>query len=232
MNNIIAIILARKGSKELKNKNIRLLGGKPLIYYSIFLLKKINLIRNIYVSTDCKKIAKIAKKFGAEVPFLRPKKFSKDNTTTEDALKYTLARIVKLKFSKPTVVVYTQVTEPFKSSRVILDCINLFLKKKFDTVFAAKPFKKNIWRKYNGNFSRLNIFEKYGLPRQKKKSLFREDTGVVCVTKAEFILKGKRIGRKLGIIEYENDFDYIDIHNKNDLIIANEILKKKLFKIY
>jgi CMP-N-acetylneuraminic acid synthetase len=70
------------------------------------------------------------------------------------------------------------------------------------------------------------------MPRQKKKSLFREDTGVACVTKVNFILKGKRIGKKIGIIEYENDFDYIDIHNKNDLTIANDILKKKLFKIY
>ena len=183
MNNIIAIILARKGSKELKNKNISLLGGKPLIYYSIFLLKKINLINKIYVSTDCKKIAKI------------PKKFSNDNSTTEDALKYTLKKLIKLKICKPTAVVYTQITEPFKSSRVILDCIDLFLKKKFDTVFAAKPFKKNIWRKYNGNLSRLNIFEKYGIPRQRKKSLFREDTGVICITKLKFILKGKRIGK-------------------------------------
>ena len=66
----IAIIPARAGSKRIKNKNIKSFFGKPLIFYSIKLALKSKLFDKVIVSTDSKKIAKIAKTFGAEVPFL------------------------------------------------------------------------------------------------------------------------------------------------------------------
>ena len=71
---VITIILARGGSKGLKNKNLRKLNGKPLIYYPIDAAKKSKYIGNIIVSTDSQKIASVAKKFGAIIPFIRPKK--------------------------------------------------------------------------------------------------------------------------------------------------------------
>ena len=72
-----AFIFARGGSKGIKNKNIRLFNGKPLIYYSIKLAKKISSIKKVFVSSDNKKILDIAKKFGAET-ILRPKSIAKD----------------------------------------------------------------------------------------------------------------------------------------------------------
>ena len=72
---IICIILARGGSKGLKKKNLRKINGKPLIYYPIRDAKKTKLIDQIIVSTDDKKIAKTAAKYGAKVPFIRPKNF-------------------------------------------------------------------------------------------------------------------------------------------------------------
>ena len=73
--------------------------------------------------------------------------------------------------------------------------------------------------------------EKYGIPRQLKNKYFREDTGLACATRPSVIMKGKRIGKKNKPIFYEHDFDYLDIHNINDLKIANFVLSKKLFKI-
>ena len=72
----IAIIPARKGSKRIKNKNIVLLNGKPMIYWTILAARKSKIFKKIYVDTDCKKIKKISLKYGAEVPFLRKKKYS------------------------------------------------------------------------------------------------------------------------------------------------------------
>ena len=69
----IAIIPARKGSKRIKNKNIVLLNGKPMIYWTILAARKSKIFKKIYVDTDCKKIKKISLKYGAEVPFLRKK---------------------------------------------------------------------------------------------------------------------------------------------------------------
>ena len=77
---ILGLICARSGSKGIKNKNIKIFNSKPLIYWTIKSAKKISLINKIYVSTDSKKIMSIANKFGAETPFLRPKKLAQDNS--------------------------------------------------------------------------------------------------------------------------------------------------------
>ena len=82
----ICIIPARSGSKRIKNKNIKLFAGKPIISYAIQLAKSCGLFKRIVVSTDSYKISKIAKKYGAEVPFLRSKKLANDFTPTLDVL--------------------------------------------------------------------------------------------------------------------------------------------------
>ena len=71
---MLCIIPARGGSRGLKNKNILPFNGKPLIYYTIQAALKSKKITKVIVITDSLKIAKISKKFGAEIPFLRPKK--------------------------------------------------------------------------------------------------------------------------------------------------------------
>ncbi|TSC67479.1 MAG: N-acylneuraminate cytidylyltransferase [Parcubacteria group bacterium Gr01-1014_73] len=77
---ILAVITARGGTKGIPGKNIKLLGGKPLIVYSIEAAKKSKLITHTIVSTDAPEIAEVAKKFGGEVPFLRPKELAGDET--------------------------------------------------------------------------------------------------------------------------------------------------------
>ena len=77
--NIVVLIPARSGSKSLKNKNILKLKGIPLIAHSIKFARKIPNVKKVFVSTDSKRIKAISKKYNAEVPFLRPKKYSKDN---------------------------------------------------------------------------------------------------------------------------------------------------------
>ena len=82
----ICIIPARAGSKRIENKNIKRFGGKPIISYAIRLAITSGLFKRIVVSTDSNRIAKIAKKYGAEVPFLRSKKLADDFTPAPDVL--------------------------------------------------------------------------------------------------------------------------------------------------
>ena len=84
--NIIAIIPARGGSKRIPNKNIKLFFGMPILGRTILKLKKTKLFKDIYVSTDSKKIAKIAKKYGAKVPYYRSKKLSDNFTSTQKVI--------------------------------------------------------------------------------------------------------------------------------------------------
>ena len=84
--NNLAIIPARSGSKGLKDKNIKELNGKPLIAYAILEAQKTNIFDAIHVSTDSEKYAEIAKKWGADEPFLRSAEFAADDATTWDAV--------------------------------------------------------------------------------------------------------------------------------------------------
>ena len=85
MNNIVAIIPARSGSKSIIDKNIKCLGNHPLLAYTIAAAKELSKrINRVIVSTDSKEYAKIALKYGSEVPFIRPDKYSKDSSLDRD----------------------------------------------------------------------------------------------------------------------------------------------------
>ena len=92
-NKPICIIAAREGSKRIKNKNIINFFGKPLISYPIRVAIQSKLFEKVVVSTDSPKIAKIAKKYGAETPFLRKKKLSDDKTGLKEVIKDTIKNL-------------------------------------------------------------------------------------------------------------------------------------------
>ena len=85
---ILGVTLARSGSKGVKQKNIKNLCGHPLLSYTIYAAKKSKLISRYVVSTNSKKFKNICLNYGADVPFLRPEKLSKDNVWSRDALKH------------------------------------------------------------------------------------------------------------------------------------------------
>jgi len=101
---IIALITARSGSKGVPHKNIRKLGELPVIAYSILLAKMVKEIDRVIVSTDSEKYALIAKEFGAEVPFLRPKHISGDKSTDLDAFKYCINWLEENENYKPELI--------------------------------------------------------------------------------------------------------------------------------
>ena len=92
---MLAIIPARKGSKGLKNKNKLIISKLPLIAHSILAAKNSKKISKIIVSTDCREIAKISKKYGAEVPFYRKKKLANDNSMVMDSYFEVIDRLFK-----------------------------------------------------------------------------------------------------------------------------------------
>lgn len=98
----LAIIPARGGSKRIPAKNIKSFAGKPLIAYSIEAAKKSGLFEHVWVSTDCKDVAEVARRYGAEVPFLRPPELSNDiigtRPVTNHAIEYCIEHIGKPEF--------------------------------------------------------------------------------------------------------------------------------------
>ena len=93
---ILAIIPARGGSKTIKNKNIISLCGKPLIAYTIVEALKSKKLSNVIVSSDNEEIISVSTKYGAEVPFRRPKKLSSDNSLSIDVIKHSVNKMEKI----------------------------------------------------------------------------------------------------------------------------------------
>jgi CMP-N-acetylneuraminic acid synthetase len=230
--NVAAIILARGGSKSLPKKNILPLLGKPLIQYTLGPLKKTKLVDRIIVSTDDEKIAEISRNLGAETPFLRPAELSGDYVSTEETLQQGLLWLKENEGYTVDILVFLQVTDLFKKSEWIDGAIKMLLEDdSLESVFVAYPEHKNYWKQEdNGEYVRLTPGTH--MPRQLKKHIYREDTGLGCATRAHLIEKYKRrLGDKVRIIE-NPDFT-IDIHSEFDLWLAEKILQERPeYKIY
>jgi len=124
---IIAVIPARSGSKGVPDKNIRNLAGKPLIAYSISAAIKSKLIDRVIVSTDSEKYASISKDYGAEIPFLRPNKYSKDDSTDYDFVKHLLEWLAENEGNMPDYIIHLRPTTPLRDPSILDSAIEIFM---------------------------------------------------------------------------------------------------------
>ena len=134
---ILAITLARGGSKAIKNKNIIKLNNKPLISYTIQEAKKSKYIDKYIVSTDSFKIKNVAIKYGADVPFKRPKKYSTDKATSVDALVHAVEWIENKYKTKYDFIVELMCTNPLKKVKDIDEIIKKIVDTNADSVIAV-----------------------------------------------------------------------------------------------
>ena len=233
---VLCIIPARGGSKGLKLKNLQKVCGKPLIYYPIIAAIKSKVCDEIFVSTDSKKIAKIATGLGASVPFLRNKKFSKDLTTTEATLKNALIEYEKFSGTKFDYCVFLTCTNIFRNSEWIKRGVKILKKNpKVDSVFSVHHLYKHFWHydKKKKRFKKILPWMSKYTSRQVAPVLYREDTGNTLITKSKFWREGKRIGKICNFIVNTDPFTGIDIHSKKDLLMAEfamqYAIKNKLY---
>ena len=130
MINILGVIGLRSGSKGLKNKNILSFLGKPLASHIISKSLKSKYINRLIVSTDSEYYAKIAKKYGAEIPYLRPKKLSRDKSNEIDFIKHLLNFLEKKEGYKPDLIVRLLSTVPLQTTSDIDNSIKKLLNNK------------------------------------------------------------------------------------------------------
>ena len=139
---ILALILARAGSKGVPGKNIKNLGAKPLIAYSIEAAKNAPGIDRVVVSTDSEEIANISKFYGAEVPFLRPKSLAGDTASSLGAMKHALEWLEENQNYNPDALFLLQPTSPFRRSWQIEESIDLYKKSGKETVIGVKEISE------------------------------------------------------------------------------------------
>ena len=199
---IIAIIPARSGSKSLKNKNIKILNGKPLIAWSIQTCLKSEFINRVVVSTDSKKYAKIAKKYGAHEVIIRPKNISKDKSTDYEAV---IHMICNLKYSNYDLIAHIRPTTPQRSVSEIDKAIKVFATSKYNSLRSVHEMPETAYKSfeiYKKNQLKPIANLKFSLddlnkPRQAFKDTYVAN-GVIDIYRKKFILENKKLfGKKV-----------------------------------
>jgi len=194
---ILAIIPARSNSKRIPQKNIKKFAGKPLIAWSIIAARKSKLINRIIVTTDSKKIAKIAHRYKVETPFLRPKKLAKDSVGIEPVLISVLEWLKKHEDYQPDAVILLMPTNPLKLPRHLDKAIRIFKKKNVDSVisvFEATGNNNPYWILKKTEAGKITLFNNGNI----KKMITRSQQLPICYSRNDiiYVLKPKNLYEK------------------------------------
>jgi N-acylneuraminate cytidylyltransferase/CMP-N,N'-diacetyllegionaminic acid synthase len=225
---VLAIIPARAGSKSIKNKNIVLLGGIPLIAYSITTAKKCNKIDKVIVSTDSHKIADIAKSYGADVPFLRPAKLATDNSPTILTIKHAIEFLERKGQNYETIIIL-QPTSPLRKIEDIKKSLKLLNQPNTDSVVSVCIAEHNpyyVMKEIKENYIRPVIEPKQKIYcRQSAPKVYRLNGSIYTVKRDVIMKKNDDITDKTRPLIMPREYS-IDIDSKEDLLFAELILKR------
>lgn len=222
---ILAVVPARGGSKSIPKKNIKLLGGIPLIAYSIAAGLHSKLVTRVIVSTDSEEIAQIAKEWGAEVPFLRPPELAADTSLDIELFEHALTWFEENENYVPEMIVQLRPTTPLRPPDCVDNAIQIMLQHPdADSVRGVVPSGQNpykMWRLEQGEDRPMkpllqNGFkEPYNMLRQQLPDTYWQ-TGHIDVVRRDTILKQHSMsGSCIYPLVLESRYT-VDIDNLND----------------
>lgn len=221
------LIPARGGSKGVPGKNIKLLGGKPLIYYSLDAACAVSPHKNICISTDSDEIINVVRNYGLTVPFKRPASLANDTAGSYEVIMHALSfyKSINKKFKR---IILLQPTSPFRTSQHISEALALY-NSKLDMVVSVKKTKANPY---------FTLFEESGsgfLVQSKKGSFSRrqdcpkvyEYNGAIYIMNVKS-LKKKPPSQFEKIKKYVMpEEDSLDIDTPLDFFIAESLMNEK-----
>lgn len=218
----IAIIPARGGSKRLPQKNIKLIGGIPLLAHSILYAKANNeIIDEIYVSTNDLEIKQVALEFGVKV-IDRPEAISGDLEPTITALKHVLENIDSVDVEN---VILLQPTNPLRLEDLLKETYEIYKKQNCNSLFTVSRNHHKLGKITNNKFIPFNY--KIGQRSQDIEPLFFEN-GLLYITKTKLILENIIISEDAFPFEIDHIFANIDIDTQEDFDYAKYLYNKHI----
>jgi pseudaminic acid cytidylyltransferase len=216
----VAIITARGGSKRIPGKNIKMFRGKPIIAYSIETALNSGLFDYVMVSTDDEEIANVAKKYGAQIPFIRSEKTSDDFTGTADVMIEVLNDLQKIgKQFDNACCIYP--TAPFITIKTLTDAYDVLITKNFDNVFPVCQFSYPIQRSLEINDSKTTMVWDENLNKRSQDLQPRYyDAGQFYWMNIPAFLKEKKVFTQNTGSIILNELQVQDIDNDMDWKIA------------
>ena len=232
--NVIAVIPARGNSKTIPGKNYKKFNGKPIIANTIEKLKRSRIFDRIIVSTDSKKIASISKKYGAEIPFLRPKEISNDASTDNELYEFLIKFLDKKKIIPPDFFAHLSPTAPIRLNNVIKRGVEYFFRKKkmFESMRSVSEMSQPSYKtmriidgKLCSIIKKDFDLNKLNMPRQLYQKTYIPN-GLIDIFSTKSFLKNKSThGKK--VLPFIVDQLCVDIDNKNDFEYASFLIKRK-----
>tara|TARA_B100000900_G_scaffold328105_1_gene288326 strand:+ start:4 stop:711 length:708 start_codon:yes stop_codon:yes gene_type:complete len=220
----LCIIPARAGSQGIKNKNIKILDGIPLVEHTIKFSKKIEKNFDIVVSTNSKKVLSIAKKYNLSEIELRPEYLSGNNSLTIDVVKYELKRLEKKNKKKYEVILLLQPTVPYRRIKDIIIALKKIQSSSYDSVVSIKnvegfhPLRMKVKKKkYIVNYSSEK--KENMKPRQKLPKVFLRSGSIYMIKRKSMISLNSMVGKKVYGLEQSGKFT-INIDTHFDLFLA------------
>lgn len=233
MKKVVALVVGRAGSKGILNKNLKELGGVPLVGWPIRAAVKSKKISEVVVSSDGSQIIEVAKNYGAKHYFDRPPELSEDTSLVVDAIKHAILELRKLG-KVYDYVALLQPTSPFLKTSDIDRAVDLLLEKGGDTlvtVYRNHHFHPNlIYRKNEEGFIEKKFKEQSDMVRRQELEPLYLRAGNLYIFSVEHILEtGTLYGEK--IVPYEiNDRQVLDIDSEKDLWLGEMMLKSGLLE--
>ncbi len=228
---IIGVIPARGGSKSIPRKNIKILQGKPLIAYTIEEATKSKYLTHLVVSTEDEEIKNISLKYGAEVPFLRPKELATDDALAIPTVQHTVITIEKIKNIKYDYVIMLQPTTPLRETEDIDKALAMLIEADADGIISVvdvdnwHPMKM---KKFDEN-SYLIDYQTPPVenpPRQILPRVYMVNGAIYATKRDVFMEKNTFKGEKcLGYIMPPERS--VNIDTEIDFLIAEYYLRKK-----
>lgn len=229
MKNVLVLIPARGGSKGIPYKNIKLLNDKPLIYYTLDLVKGIIPDEDVCVSTDDENIIKVVEEYGIKVPFVRPEKLASDTASSLDVILHAL-KFYQEKGKEYDYTLLLQPTSPLRTKAQLQECLDKIDKEDFEMIVSVKLTEVN-------PYYMLAEEDKNGILRKSKEANFtrRQDCPDVWEYNGAFYLINNQVlleKKDLALLEKKklvmDAIHSVDIDTSLDWIIAESILKENL----
>ena len=229
MGNIIAIIPARSGSKSVKDKNIRLMNGKPLLAYSIEQALQSSKINRVIVSTDSVYYQEIAQKYGAEVPFIRPREISQDISLDLEVFQHALQWLYDNENYKADICVHLRPTHPIREPEMIDEMVSMLEEDphldSMRSICLAKQTPYKMWRFTDDGLIQVepilhDIPEAYNAPRQALPQIYMQNACIDIVRGSTILEKNSMTGDCIGGYVMKYDFD---IDTEDDFLRAEKI---------
>jgi N-acylneuraminate cytidylyltransferase len=195
MTEVLALILARGGSKGIPNKNVVPFLGRPLIEWTIESARAAKTVTRIVLTTDSEVIAECGRKAGAEAPFMRPAELARDDTRDHPVFVHTLNWLTDNESYRPDLIVHLRPTTPLRPAGLIDTGVRMMMEdQSADSLRSVcepdnNPFK--MWRigdKYMAPLVALDMFEPFNQPRQILPKVYWQ-TGTVDITRPRTILE-------------------------------------------